>query len=209
MIEALALGLGYGLSAGIAPGPLLALVIKGSLRDGVRAGLEAAVAPVVADAVVIVVALTALSSLSDRALGIIGVLGALLVGRTAADSWTEARTADPMVDAERARAVKRRRYLRRGAMLNALSPRPALFWFTAGGPTAIRLHDGGGTADAVLFVAAVLAAAVSVRVAVAVVAGAAGRRIGGLSYRIVLSASAAALAVLAVALAVESLLLVW
>lgn len=203
------LGLAYGLPAGIAPGPLLALVITSSLKDGTRAGLQVAVAPLLTDAVLIAVALTALSAFSDRTLGVVGLLGALLVLRIAWDTWTEARTTDPMADAERTRPVKKGRYLRRGAFVNALSPHPALFWLTIGGPTAVRLDDDHGLAAGAVFVAAFLLAIVGTKALVAVLVGLAHRRIGGRAYRGLLSVTAIVLAALAVVLAVESATLAW
>ena len=198
------LGLAYGLPAGIAPGPLLALVITSSLKDGTRAGLQVAVAPLLTDAVLIAVAITALSAFSDRTLGVVGLLGALLVLRIAWDTWTEARTADPMADAERTRPVKRGRHLRRGAFVNALSPHPALFWLTIGGPTAVRLDADHGLASGALFGAVFLLAILRPQALLAVPVGLSPRPAGGRTYRLLLSATAIGLAAMAVVLAVES-----
>lgn len=209
MIEALALALAYGLSAGIAPGPLLALVIAASLKDGVRAGLQVAVAPLLTDVFLIAVAVTALGAFSDRTLGVLGLLGALLVLRIAWDTWEDARTADPMADAAGTRPVKKARYLRRGVFVNGLSPHPALFWLTIGGPTAVRLDDSHGLAAGAVFVAVFLAAIVGTKALVAIAVGLAHRRVGGRTYRSVLAVTAILLALLGAALAFESARLVW
>lgn len=208
MIEALVLGLAYGLPAGIAPGPLLALVITSSLRDGARAGIVVALAPLVTDGVLIAVALTALRSMSDRPLGVMGLIGSLFVLRIAWDTWQESRSADPMADADRTRPAKRG-YLRRGILVNALSPHPVVFWLTVGGPTAVRLDADHGALSPTLFVAAFLAMLVGTKALVAVLVGVAHRRIGGRTYRTILAAAGIVLAVLAVALAVESARLFW
>src|SRR3990172_11541892 len=101
MTEALALGVAYGLSAGIAPGPLLALVITTSRRDGWRAGALVAVAPLLTDIPIIVVSLSLLGQLSDSSIGVIGVLGSLLVIRIGVDTVRDAGRPDPMADAAR------------------------------------------------------------------------------------------------------------
>jgi threonine/homoserine/homoserine lactone efflux protein len=204
VIEALALGLAYGLSAGVAPGPLLGLVITASLRDGARAGLEVAVAPLITDIPLILVSVTVLQALSDRALGVVGLLGALLVLRIAYDTWTDARTADPMADAGRTRTVRKRRYLRRAAWVNGLSPHPPLFWLTIGGPTAVRLDEAHGLASGVVFVASFLLLLVGTKALVALLVGAMRRRVGGRGYRTLLAATAVVLAAVGVVLAYQS-----
>lgn len=209
MTEALALALAYGLSAGIAPGPLLALVITASLKEGTRAGLAVAAAPLLTDVVVIAVALTALEAFSERTLGVVGLLGAALVLRIAWDTFRDAGTADPMADAERAKPVRRGRYLRRGALVNALSPHPALFWLTIGGPTAVRLDDHEGAWSAAVFVGGFVATVVVAKAVVAVLVGSARRRVTGRVYHGVLRTTAVLLAALAVVLAVESARLLW
>jgi threonine/homoserine/homoserine lactone efflux protein len=207
--EALALALAFGLPAGIAPGPLLALVITASARDGVRAGLTVAIAPLLTDLVLVAIALTALSAFSDRTLGVLGLLGSLFVLRMAWETWSEARTADPMADAERTRPVKKGRYVRRGVLVNALNPHPIVFWLTVGGPVAVRLGDDHGHLATATFVVVFLLAIVTSKALVAVAVGAARRRIAGRTYRGILRVMAVLLAAVAVALAVESALLFW
>ena len=57
MITALASGAFLGLSCGLAPGPLLALLLAQTLRHGPREGCKIALTPLVTDAPIIVVAL--------------------------------------------------------------------------------------------------------------------------------------------------------
>jgi threonine/homoserine/homoserine lactone efflux protein len=49
MIAAVATGLVLGLSCGLAPGPLMALVLAQSLRHGAREGCKIALAPLLTD----------------------------------------------------------------------------------------------------------------------------------------------------------------
>jgi threonine/homoserine/homoserine lactone efflux protein len=206
MNEALALGLAYGLTAGIAPGPLLALVVTSSLHGGVRAGLLVAVAPLITDAFILIAALTVLSQLSDRSLGVIGFLGSLLLLRFAVDTVRDARTADPMAGATRRRRA--RRYVSRGAIVNALSPYPYLFWLTIGGPQIVRLADTKGRLEAGAFIAGFVVLLVGVKAVVAIVVGGARRRIGGRFYRGLLAATGVLLGLLGVVLGLESIRLI-
>lgn len=50
MLYFLTVGTVLGLSAGFAPGPLLALVISETLRHGIPAGVRVALAPIIVSA---------------------------------------------------------------------------------------------------------------------------------------------------------------
>ncbi|MEL7059947.1 MAG: hypothetical protein AAGN46_07975, partial [Acidobacteriota bacterium] len=54
--EPLALGLGFGTAAGLSPGPLMTLVVATALDRGAAAGARVAMAPLITDAPVIVLA---------------------------------------------------------------------------------------------------------------------------------------------------------
>lgn len=131
----LGLGLTMGLSAGISPGPLLALVITASLRSGLSGGLRVALAPLVTDAPIIAFSVLLAGSLPPEALRWVGTVGGLVViwlgietlraGRTAALPEHSSEAGDP------------RRELWRGVVANALNPHPYLFWATVGGPALV------------------------------------------------------------------------
>jgi threonine/homoserine/homoserine lactone efflux protein len=206
--EALAIGVAYGIAAGIAPGKLLALVIRASRDGGTRAGARTALAPVVTDAALVAAAIATLAQFSDRAVGVVGGLGSLLVLRMAWDSWHDAGTADPMAGAERVKPAGKVGWLQRGVLVNALSPYPVLFWFTIGGPSAIRLEREEGLLAACVLIGAFLASLVACRSGVAVFVGVLGRQIGGRSYRVALAAAAVVLVAAGSLLAVESIILI-
>jgi hypothetical protein len=65
MITALASGAFLGLSCGLAPGPLLALLLAQTLRHGPREGCKIALTPLVTTAPIIVVALALAASRSS------------------------------------------------------------------------------------------------------------------------------------------------
>ncbi|ROP36239.1 LysE family transporter [Saccharothrix texasensis] len=92
-MDALGLGLALGLAASISPGPLLVLVVTSALRSGWRAGSLTACAPLLSDAVVVAVTLLLLDRLPGRALGVLGVVGAVFVVWTGVQTVRDARSA--------------------------------------------------------------------------------------------------------------------
>ena len=64
MMTALASGVLLGLSAGLSPGPMLALVLAQTLRHGSREGCKIALTPLVTDPPIILVTLALASKLA-------------------------------------------------------------------------------------------------------------------------------------------------
>jgi threonine/homoserine/homoserine lactone efflux protein len=122
-------GLGLGLGAGLAPGPLLALVITTSLARGFRAGLRVALSPLVTDSIMIAVSVLVVRELPARAAGVLGVLGGLYVVWLGIESLREETVAVETGDACDP--------LKRGVLVNLLSPHPWLFWLTVGGSVVV------------------------------------------------------------------------
>ena len=81
MLEFLTMGLVLGLSAGLAPGPMLTLVISETLRHNLGAGIRIALAPLFSDLPIIVLAIWILSQLSqfEFILGCLSLLGGAVV----------------------------------------------------------------------------------------------------------------------------------
>lgn len=147
MVELL-LGASLGLAAGLAPGPLLGLVVTGALQRGLGAGLRIAAAPLLTDAPIIALTLLLLSSLPARAVAVLAVAGGAYVVLLGVTTVRQAGTPDP--------PAGRRTDLIRGALVNLLSPHPWLFWLGAGGPlllTAWRRTPSRGLAFLVGFYA--------------------------------------------------------
>ena len=128
-------GILLGLSAGIAPGPLLTLVISETVRHNKKAGILAALAPVVTDFPIIVVSLYILSQLSDfhAVLGTISLLGALFIGYLAYENITVKR----INVSEQECSIKS---LKKGVITNFLSPHPYLFWMVVGAPIIMKAY---------------------------------------------------------------------
>ena len=80
MVSSLAAGIILGLTAGVAPGPLMALVITQTLRHGVVEGVKVAVVPLFTDLPIIIVSLVMLSSLAklEYVLGVISFVGGIM-----------------------------------------------------------------------------------------------------------------------------------
>jgi threonine/homoserine/homoserine lactone efflux protein len=90
---ALAAGAFLGLSCGLAPGPLLALVLVPTLRHGPREGCKIALTPLFTDAPIILVALVLAARLAELRplLGIVSIAGGAFVLYLAWDSFGPVR----------------------------------------------------------------------------------------------------------------------
>ena len=135
------MGMVLGLSAGLSPGPLLALVISETVRLGMGAGVRVAMAPLISDLPVLIVCFFLVSRVSgsDPVLGGISLAGALFVLKMGISSIrTQGVMPEPLGQAS-ASLVK-------GVLVNILSPHPYLFWITVGAPLASKAwqsHPGG------------------------------------------------------------------
>lgn len=118
-----------GLSAGLSPGPLLALVVSETIRHDVRAGLAVALAPLITDTPIILLSLLVLSRLSNTGpvLGGISILGGAYLLYLGWESL-RFRGTDLRLGEDRAQSLKK------GIIANFLNPNPYLFWSAVGGP---------------------------------------------------------------------------
>ena len=78
-MDALLVGVSLGFGAGLAPGPLLALVIRSTLQDGFAAGVRVAISPLVTDLPIVVLAVFMASSLNETVLAALGLAGGAFV----------------------------------------------------------------------------------------------------------------------------------
>ncbi|MFE0044104.1 LysE family translocator [Streptomyces albireticuli] len=188
-MEELALGVALGFSAGISPGPLLALVLSGTLRGGLGVGLRVAAVPLLTDLPVIVLAVTVLAVLPERAIAVGGVLGGLFLAWLAVTTLREARTAEvPAARDAREERAAGRRTLWQGALVNLLSPHPWMFWLTTGAPLLVAAWRHGPP-DAGGFLFGFYALLVGSKAALAVMVARARHRIGTRGYRLLLGGS--------------------
>jgi len=138
MLTFLTTGIILGLSAGFAPGPLLALVVSETLQHDMRAGIKVAFAPVLTDLPIIALSLLILTKLSgfQNFLGIISIIGACFIIYLGIKNIT-------IKDVQLSNNTALERSLLKGILVNTLSPHPYLFWLTVGGPMTIRALDLG------------------------------------------------------------------
>ena len=132
-MEYLIQGLLLGLGVGLAPGPLLALVISASLRGGTAHGLRVAFSPLVTDLPIIVISLFVLRQVNESSLGFLSIVGALVLIYFAYESWLAGKT-DPQTKINIENSLgSTKTTLLKAVLTNFLSPSAWLFWMTAGG----------------------------------------------------------------------------
>jgi len=136
MFSFLIAGTILGLSAGIAPGPLLALVISETMEHGVRSGVKIALAPILTDLPIILITILFLSKINhfQNILGIISIIGGFFILFLGLESMRSKG-----VDLNLNKSTPKS--LQKGILVNVLSPHPYLFWFSVGGPTTIKAID--------------------------------------------------------------------
>lgn len=176
MLDTLAAGAVLGLTAGLSPGPLLALVVAQALRHGMAEGAKAALSPLVTDLPIIVVSLLVLAQAQGHAsvLGAVSLAGAAVVARL---GWSSLRSKPLAMDP----AAAAPRSLRQGVLVNLLSPHPYLFWITVGAPAMLK-GWAESPAAAAGFLALFYAGLVGAKLGAAVLAGSSRRFLAGPAY---------------------------
>ena len=136
MIHYLTIGIILGLSAGLAPGPLLALVVSETILHDIRAGIKVALAPLITDPPIILLTVFILSRLSGfhGILGVISLVGGFVVMGMGIQGL-KAKGLELDIQKDRPRS------LAKGILVNFLSPHPYLFWLSVGSPTMTRAND--------------------------------------------------------------------
>jgi threonine/homoserine/homoserine lactone efflux protein len=140
----------FGLSGGLSPGPLLALVVAETLARGRSAGLAVAASPLITDGPIIVAAVLLLGRIEgfEAALGILSLAGGILLASYGIAGFrTPPENADEVTLEHRVWIS-----LGKGVSVNLLNPSPYLFWLTIGAPMLLRAHHES-TAAAIVFLA--------------------------------------------------------
>jgi threonine/homoserine/homoserine lactone efflux protein len=199
MLSALTSGLLLGLWAGLAPGPMLSLVITQTLRHNAKEGIKVALSPLITDLPIIGMCLVVLSRLTDssRLLGAVSLAGGLYLLILAYESL---RFKPPAADAPAIRPDS----LRKGILVNFLNPHPYLFWITVGSPLLVKAGKDGPLAPA-LFLLCFYGLLVGAKMLLACLVGKARGLLGGRSYRAVMGVMGLVLLVFAGLLIQEAL----
>ena len=138
-LEFLISGVVFGLAAGIAPGPLLALVFSETLKHGKKEGAKVAISPLITDLPIIVFVLFILSTLSSLiecnfVIGVVSLFGACYLIYLGVENL---RVKTDKFEVELAKGGA----LKRGVIVNLLNPHPYLFWLSIGGPMIFESLD--------------------------------------------------------------------
>lgn len=199
MLTALAFGAFLGLSAGLAPGPMLALVLAQTLRHGPREGCKVALTPLVTDAPIILLALVLAAKLAELRplLGAVSIAGGGFVLYLAWDSLRPVRL-DAGAPAERPGSWLK------GIVTNLLNPHPWLFWLTVGAATLAEAMTQSWLAAAA-FLCGFYSLLVGSKMLIAVLAGRSRDLLAGRPYHLVMRVLALLLAVFALLLFREGL----
>jgi threonine/homoserine/homoserine lactone efflux protein len=176
VIAFLSAGVGLGLYAGFSPGPLLTLIIAQTIRHGPKEGVKVAFAPIITDFPIILISTFLLVYLSNYKwiLGIVSILGGVFLVYLA---YTSIKTRGVEVNMDEEMPYS----FMKGAIVNALSPHPYVFWITIGAPTIIK-----GLAESylatVLFGGSFFGCLIGSKVLLAVITGKSRHFLTGRSY---------------------------
>jgi threonine/homoserine/homoserine lactone efflux protein len=200
-VHALVLGLTLGLGAGLAPGPLMAVVIRATLEGGFAAGARVACGPLVTDLPIVVFAVLLAAELPDAALGALGIAGGLFVLYLGVEALRDLPA--PLEAAAGAPGpAPAAGALRRGALVNLLSPHPWVFWITVGAP----ILGDAGPVGAIAFLVPFYLLLIGAKVVLAAGLGAGRERlVRGRGYTLALRAAGALMLVAGVLLIVEGI----
>jgi threonine/homoserine/homoserine lactone efflux protein len=136
IIEIILIGSILGLTAGISPGPLMALVLTQTLKHNRSEGIKIAVSPLITDLPIILITLFIFSQLSEFnvILGIISLCGGIFIAYLGYESVkSQGMATEPQ--------TWKSDSLKKGIITNFLSPHPYLFWTTIGAPYVFKALD--------------------------------------------------------------------
>ena len=170
-------GIVLGLSAGIAPGPLFALLLAETLRHGTKSGIVVALAPLITDVPIVIASIFLLSRLAhvDAILGLVSLLGCAVLLQM---GWHSLRVeaVDPSLPSAPAHS------LRKAILVNFLSPHPYLFWLTVGATITLKASEHGITAPAA-FIGSFYGCLVGAKLVLAALVGRSRTILQGRAYR--------------------------
>ena len=131
-------GLSFGLSAGFSPGPLFAMVISQTIQYGLKEGIKTAISPLITDVPIILLSSFLLSGIQNYTplLGLVSLAGGIFLSFLAYEN-IRFKTTPFELDTKATSSITK------GALVNALSPHPYLFWLMVGSPMLINSYAQG------------------------------------------------------------------
>lgn len=181
-------GMAFGLSAGVTPGPLLALVIAQTMAHGPREGGKVALAPLLTDTPIVLAAILLTKSAAGHGviLGTITLCGSAFLLHCALGClrWRPPGKAPGKTPAD-GHPAKGPDSIRKGVLANFLNPGPYLFWMTVGAPLALQ-SLGLGWLTLASFLGAFSLTIVSAKLGVALLTWRTGPVLGSRGYVLVM-----------------------
>jgi threonine/homoserine/homoserine lactone efflux protein len=177
-------GMAFGLSAGLTPGPLLALVIAQTMAHGPREGCKVALAPLLTDTPIVLAALLLTRTAAGHGL----ILGAITLCGSAfllSCALGCLRWQPPTKASAGGLPAKGPESIRKGMLANFLNPGPYLFWMTVGAPLALQ-SLGIGWLTLASFLGAFSLTIVSAKTGVALLTWRTGPVLGSRGYGLVM-----------------------
>lgn len=133
IIDFLALGAFLGLTAGLSPGPLLAITISETFQHGKWEGIKVAISPLITDLPIVLSILFVLSHLSSFSfvIGIVALFGASYLIYSGVESL-KIKPNNFELELDKKDALKK------GVIVNFGNPHPYIFWLSIGGPIIFK-----------------------------------------------------------------------
>lgn len=128
-------GATLGLSASATPGPFQAFLLSQTLKNGWRHTLPAALAPLISDGPIVFFVLLLLTQTSNLLLDTLRIAGGLFILYLA---YGTAKSIRQAITTPQATTESSRRNVLNGALMNALSPGPYIFWSVLAGPIVLE-----------------------------------------------------------------------
>jgi len=128
-------GATLGLSASATPGPFQAFLLSQTLKNGWRHTLPAAFAPLISDGPILFFVLLLLTQTSNSLLDTLRIAGGLFILYLA---YGTAKSIRQAIATPQATTESSRRSVLNGALMNALSPGPYIFWSVLAGPIVLE-----------------------------------------------------------------------
>ncbi len=133
-LEYLGIGLSLGVTAGISPGPLLALMISETIRGNMIRGIKVALAPLFTDIPLILAIMFILKHIKNLylLLGVVSLIGSSFLFYL---GYTNLKTETILLHQPDTTSKS----LKKGLLTNVLNPHPYIFWFFIGVPILIKV----------------------------------------------------------------------
>lgn len=186
--------LAIGLASGVAPGPMLILVVSTSLQHGLAAGVRVALAPLLSDLPIVAVVFSLFSWVQahTRWIGMLAIAGSIYL---AWFGWRELRGRPHGLNDWEIKPMS----MKQAATINFLNPHPWMFWIGVGGPVVFS-NSGQGLQGGSVFVAGFYFALIGAKICVAWFISQSRDGLSPAAYRIILKCAAAVLLLFAATL---------